>query len=243
MKHAHYFLLLSFGLMIFALVISPTGISYAVGPYPVTADTYTDRNYINTNHGSDPSLMLSATKILSCVETTYLWFKFLVPNPEATISNAILTVPLAAGSGVMDLELRTIADADFGWNENTLVWNGQPALLPTVLATSPNPAPGTDAVFLGTELANFLNNHKNQEVTLVVRANCAGTVGPAAARSVYTKEHSSGSGVELELRGPTAIQLQRFSAITLSNNRLFILSLALITVWLVIYIYRKKAVG
>lgn len=245
MKQILFFGTLALLIVLIVLAVSPAGISYAVGPYSVSADTYTDKNNINTTHGSDTNLLLSASNLAGCVETTYVWIKVQLPNPDAVINSAMLSVPLSAvGVGNFDMELRTIADVDFGWDEATLKWNGQPALT-ELLATVPNPTPGTEAVFLGSTLASYLNTHKGQEVTLVIRANCAGSISVASVRSIQAKEHAQGSDVQLNLYGPTAIKLQRFGLADDSGTSLslLILSLALGAIWLVIYIYRRKAVG
>jgi hypothetical protein len=184
----------------------------AVGPYGVVADTYTDVNSVNMNHGSDQTLLLSGTSAgACCTASTYVWLKFNVPDTTATISeNSQLSIPLLAGANVlMDLELRSSSNTS--WDENTLTWANQPALDAQVLAVATNPAPGSDALFSGSDMATYLNNHKGQVVTLVVMAHCP-NVGVAATRYLRAKEYTGGgSGIELILQGPTAVSLQSLS--------------------------------
>lgn len=205
--------------LVVMLVIAMGGAQVsAVGPYGVLADAYTDINNVNTNHGSDQTFLLSGTSAgASCTASTYVWLKFQVPDTGTTISeNSQLSIPLLPGANVlMDLELRSSSNTS--WDENTLTWSNQPALDAGVLAVATNPAPGSDALFSGLDMATYLNNHKGQVVTLVVLAHCP-NVGVAATRYLRAKEYTGGgSGVELILQGPTVVDLQSLSGSALEG--------------------------
>ncbi len=225
------------------LAAGSSKVTYAVGPYLPSADTYTDITNKTVNHGADGTLLLFASNLAGCVPSTYIWLKIPVPDTMDTISTAILAIPLlSSGAGDMDLELRTIADSDFGWDEGSLIWDGQPALTAIVLATASNPAPGTDAVFQGPALEEFLDAHKGQEVTLVVRANCSGTVSPVAGRAVSSKEASGVEGITLTLSGATAVSLTEMKATNIIDNSEFMggIAIGLSFLWLADALLRKK---
>lgn len=201
-------------LLIFVIVVILSTLMIADGlaqsPYAVTSDTYTDRIRPSETHGSDINLSLNATNLTSCVETTYVWFKFAIPSTGTQISTAELTLTFnPAGSGPMDLELHS---ADPSWDEQTLSWATQTGLVdPTVLATSTGNLGGS-TTFSGLDLVIFLNSNQGQTVSFVVFADCDGTVPSAGALAVASLENSNGSGISLSMFGPNALTISSLSA-------------------------------
>jgi hypothetical protein len=191
----------------------------AVGPYLPFADTYTNLNDEEpTNYGNEAFMQLSASNAAGCVPATYLWFKFNVPNPAVTIDYAELAVPFEDKGGADSLDMQLLASPVTNWVEkdpNGITWATQPDLQGApVLATAASAPPGADALFISSALASYLDGKKGQVVSLVVRANCAGSVGTSANRVIRTREHASGSGVELTMRngGPSNIRLLSFAS-------------------------------
>lgn len=198
----------------------------AANPYLPTGDTYTDITDPAANFGTQQYLLLSASTQAGCAEATYLWYKFDIPATSQTIGQADLHVTFDNfAAGTMDLELRSTADAS--WSETGLNWNNQPALDPTILAIVPNVTVNTSITFSGTTLADYLNSHQGQAVSLVIRPHCPNVVSPAADLVPHTKEHPSGSGVYLDLFTPNAVTVDRFTAAPLAgdNSLLFVGSL------------------
>lgn len=205
--------LLVAGMAAMMLALLPARSAVAVGPYSPSADTYTDQNNPDTNNGNDELLLLSATNTAEggCVETTYLWFKFDIPSTGTTIDNASLELVFeSTGSGTTDLELRSSADTS--WSETGLTWNNQPALEDDVLSTATGVTPGSTATFSDAPLATYLNARQGQTVSLVVRADCGGSVSTSASLELRSQEHTSGSGASLSLYGPTAVTLVSLTA-------------------------------
>lgn len=178
-------------------MLSAAGHVAADGPYPPAADTYTDRNNTAANHGSDQNLLLSATNLAGCVETTYLWLKFDIPSTGATIAEASSSLTFGVGAGTTDLELRSSADTS--WSEADLNWSNQPVLEPDVLATATGISPGSTATFTGAALATYLSARRGQTVSLVVLADCHGSVPPLVALALPGRENASGSAASLAL--------------------------------------------
>jgi hypothetical protein len=226
--------------MVMLVMAMGGGPAYAVGPYVVVADAYTDINNVNVNHGSDQTLMISGTSAgASCTASTYLWLKFEVPATSADIgADSQLSIPLLAGAGVlMDLELRSSGNTS--WDENTLTWSNQPALDAQVLAIATNPAPGSDALFSGAEMAVYLNSHKGEVVTLVVLAHCP-NVGVAATRYVRAREFTGGgSGIELVLYDPTVVRLQGLSGSTTEGPVGLPILIGIVSLIMMMYGWRK----
>jgi len=204
--------LISMTLLAGVLALGLSGNAAAQNPHLALADTYTDINSPAVNHGSDTSLLLSASNTAGCVPVTYLWYQFSIPAAAQTIGQATLYLAFEniGGGAALDMELRSSSDTT--WTESGLTWANQPALDPTVLATAPSVPPGSTATFSSTALANYLDAHKGQPVTLVVRANCSGTVAASANRGISTQENTSGSGAYLDLFVPTAVSLANFTA-------------------------------
>jgi hypothetical protein len=179
-----------------------------------TADTYTDLNSPNANYGNETGLLLSASNAAGCRETTYFWYKYTIPTyPQEITEATFFLVFFSVGSGTMDLELRSSLDTS--WIESgtgSLTWNNQEVLETTVLATSPSVPPGGTVQFSGELLANYLDTHQGQTITLVVRADCDGTVSTNPARAALTKENTSGSAASIEVYEPTAVSLISFTA-------------------------------
>ncbi len=182
--------------------------AYAVGPYTPLADTYTLLNDPNIIAGSELYLFLSASNLAGCVPTSYVWLKFQVPNPSATIATAILSVPIDPvypGDEPLDMELRSSSDTT--WQEASLNWANQPTLDPTVLATASSTVAPSDALFMGPTFADYLNSRKGQLVSLVVKANCNGNVSVSADRVIPARENTTWHKVELDLRSPSNVGL------------------------------------
>jgi hypothetical protein len=191
----------------------------AVGPILPIADTYININDADpTNVGAEAYMLLSASNTnAGCVPATYLWFRFDVPNPDVTIDYAELAVPFENLGGAASLDMQLLSSPVTNWVENGpngITWTSQPALDAQVLASAASVPPGADARFISSDLANYLEGKRGQVVTLVVRANCAGSVGTSANRVIRTREHASGSGVELTLRngGPNSVRLISFAS-------------------------------
>jgi hypothetical protein len=186
----------------------------ALNPYYPTADAYTDLNDTSFNSGMDTTLLLYASNAAGCIPTSYLWYKFSIPATASTIGDAYMYMRFTtAGSGTMDLMLGSSTDTS--WLENDpggITWDTQPVTDTLTLATAASVAPGGEIVFNSPNLTSYLNNHRGQTVSLVVRANCNGTVSINPTRNVNTKENGGGSGVRLELFNPTAIKLVSLTA-------------------------------
>jgi len=202
--------LLLAGVIVMVLTVAGGGNAGAVGPYAPTADTYTDINNQTANHGTEQNLLLSASNLESCVATTYLWFKFAIPSTGTTINTASLALTFGSGSGTADLEL--LSSADTSWSETGLTWSNQPALDSPALATATGATSGSTATFSSAALASYLNARQGQTVSLVVRANCSGSVSTSVALPLRSKENPSGSGASLALFGPTAVTLRSVTA-------------------------------
>jgi hypothetical protein len=183
----------------------------AQNPYYPTADAYTDLNDPTYNSGTDTVLQLTASNAAGCVPTSYLWYKFNIPVSSTTIGSANLYMRFtSAGSGTMDLMLGSSTDTS--WLESGITWDTQPVTDTLTLATAASVAPGGEVLFTGSTLASYLDARRGQTVSLVVRANCNGVVSIAPSRNVNTKENVGGSGVHLDLFGPTAIKLVTLTA-------------------------------
>jgi hypothetical protein len=187
----------SAGVLVAIVAILAGGNAVAQGAYVPSADTYTDLNAPDANHGADQHLLLSASNLAGCVETTYLWFKFDIPSAGSTIADASLALTLGPGAGTVDLELRSSADTS--WSETGLTWSNQPALDPNVLATAAGATPGSTATFRGAALTAYLNARQGQTVSLLVRADCDGVVSTSVALALQAREHPDGSGATLTL--------------------------------------------
>ncbi len=198
-------------LFIIVALMSAAG-GLAANPYLPAADTYTDQNNPSMVFGANTASLISASKTFeTCSTPIYVWYKFNVPSTTGTIGQAHLYITSLSGvfgSGTLDMELWSSADTS--WGEATLAWQNQPAL-DQQLATAASVAPGSTMDFTGSTLASYLEGHKGQAVTLVVRGDCDGTVSsPTAYRTFPTKESGS-SGAWLEIYGPTSIGLRNFS--------------------------------
>jgi len=210
--------LLLAGVLVTVLAVAGGGNAGAVGPYAPTADTYTDRNYQDDNYGSEQNLNLSASNPGTCVATTYLWFKFAIPSTGTTINTASLALTFGSGSGTADLEL--LSSADTSWSETGLTWSNQPALDSPALATATGATSGSTATFSSAALADYLNARQGQTVSLVVRANCSGSVSTSVALPLRARENPSGSGASLALFGPNAVTLRSVTAGSVSSGAL-----------------------
>jgi hypothetical protein len=82
--------LISITLLAGVLALGLSGNAAAQNPYLALADTYTDINSPAVNHGSDTSLLLSASNHAGCVPATYLWYQFSIPAIAQTIGQANL---------------------------------------------------------------------------------------------------------------------------------------------------------
>lgn len=229
-----------------AIVFGLAGGALAQNPHIAVADTYTDSNNVDMNFGTQGALLLSATRVdaSTCTATTYLWFKFTIPSTAQTIANATLNVTFfgSLGTGLLATELRSSADAT--WGETTLTWSNQPAFEATVLGTSPSVAPGGTAQYggSGSALATYLNNHKGQDVSLIVRADCSSTVDFYADRVVLTKE-SFNNGIGLDLFNPTAVGLLSFSGASSSFSPwslLLVTGLVLLALTVYLVLHRRE---
>jgi len=225
-------------LLILAILLLPIIGVTAAGPYTPTEDTYTDRNSPNDINGADENLLLSAsTAGSSCVEATYLWFEFAIPATGTTIAAAGLELTIGAtGSGSTDLEL--LGSTDISWSENSLAWSNQDAFVSslTEYATATGASKGSVITLESQALADFINTNQGQSVTLVVRADCDGTVSPSVALSVASLENQSGSGAQLLLQGPNAVTLQELGARSGENSQSITL-LARIIITLLAFIF------
>jgi hypothetical protein len=199
-------------LVVGVLILGSSGNVAAQNPHLTSADTYTDINNPTVNHGSDTLLLLSASNLAGCVPVTNLWYKFDIPDVPTTIgtANLYLTFETFGSSNTLDMELRSSADTT--WSETALTYSNQPAFEATVLATAASVPVGGTALFSSATLASYLNAHKGQTVSLIIRANCSDTVAVSANRGTRTKEHASGSGVYLDLFTPTAVSLADLTA-------------------------------
>jgi hypothetical protein len=195
-------------MLLFSLTLQ-TQSAYAVGPYNPIADAFTILSDPDMTFGTDPYLFLSASNADGCVPSSYVWFKFDVPNPTAAITFATLSVPVDLaydGDEDLDMELRSSAGTD--WDETTISWSNQPVLDAGVLATAPSTVAPNDALFTSPALAAYLNGKKGQTVSLVVKANCNGNVFIEATRLFAARENTlAPHKVELILQGPTQVQL------------------------------------
>ena len=189
--------ILSAGVLVVILAISAAGNVAAPGPYAPSADTYTDINAEDVNHGDDENLLLSASNLAGCVETTYLWFKFDVPSTGTTIDSASLALMFGPGAGTVDLELRSSANTS--WSETGLTWSNQPELDADVLATAADVTPGSTATLDSADFAAYLDARQGQTVSLVVRADCDGSVSTSVALALPSRENPGGSGASLTL--------------------------------------------
>lgn len=202
---------LSGALIILLLAALPFSGVLSAGPYAPTADTYTDSNNTGSNFGSDQSLLLAGDLFSGCTASTYLWFKFSIPNTGTTIGDADLDVTFgASGAGPADVEL--LGSTDATWGESTLNWSNQGTYVSglTSYATAAGANVGSTTTFTSPGLTSFLNTNQGQTVTLVVRADCNGTISNPTAISVTSLENPSGSGVSLSLRDPNAVTLLYF---------------------------------
>jgi hypothetical protein len=235
--------LISIVLVASMLALGISGIAVAQNPHLTLADTYTDINNPTVNHGSDTLLLLSATNAAGCVPVTYLWYQFSIPATAQTLgqANLYLAFENIGGGATLDMELRSSPDTT--WTESGLTWANQPALDPTILATALSVPRGSTATFSSTTLSNYLDAHKGQPVTLVVRANCSGTVAASANRGIRTKENASGSGVYLDLFTPTAVSLVDFTADSATLNPLGIVGIAaaVIAMMALLFFVRRRA--
>lgn len=228
-------------IIVMSLSLALNSSAAALNPYLPSADTYTDKTNPTYNSGNEQYLLLSASTQGGCAEATYLWYKFDIPATSQTIGQANLHVTFDNyAAGTMDLELRSAADAS--WTETGLNWNNQPALEPTILATVPNVTVNTSITFAGTELANYLDSHRGQAVSLVIRAHCPNVVAPSADLVPHTKEYASGSGVYLDLFTPTAVSLADLTGASTPLNSLgmAILGAAVIAVLVLLFFVRRR---
>lgn len=232
---------LSLGIFLLALaltIVVPIGV-LAAWPHLPLEDTFTDRNNVSATHGSDINLFLSASNPSgTCVDTTNLWYKFSVPATASTIgtANLILTFNVA-GSGTTDLEL--LGGTDTSWSETSLTWEDQAAILSglTSYARATGAQPGATVTLTDPDLSDFLTSHRGETVTLVVRADCTGTVGTLVALAVASKENANGSGTVMELYTPTAVAHRTLSANSISREAIWLNS-GLIVVCLLIMLFR-----
>jgi hypothetical protein len=111
-----------------------------------------------------------------------------------------------------------------------LTWSNQPALDSPALATATGATSGSTATFSSAALANYLNARQGQTVSLVVRANCSGSVSTSVALPLRTKENPSGSGASLALFGPTAVTLRSLTARSVGSAALPSLATGITTV-------------
>jgi len=223
------------------------GLAFGQSPHYTTADAYTTINYPDDNFGTEPYLMLAAsnTPDSGCVKTSFLWFKFNVPNPTTTISFATLSVPIDpiyAGNEALPMEVHSSSNTS--WTETGITYNNSKDHVDaTVLAISPSTPPGSDALFTSPELAAYLNAHKGQTVTLVVMANCAASPAPAtdAVRVVKALQHTDSSQVELLLQGPTAVEVKTLTARSPSLSTTIVsVSLLLSAIMLAIRLHKRQ---
>lgn len=207
-------------LMVGALVL---GIGFPAraqeGAHKPIADTYIHRSYPTSNFGNAIGLTLAASNQGSCVEASYLLFKFSIP--DTTITEASFYIQFAtAGTGSEQMDLELLSSADTGWVEGDgttgVTWNTQPALDMTtgVLDTSPSVDEGGLVEFNSPAFLSYLNDNPGY-ITLVVRADCPGvtTLPGGAIRGVYSRE-STETGAYLTMNGPTAVEVMNLSAST-----------------------------
>jgi hypothetical protein len=239
MKNIRFFLMITLVILLSSGYVIQN--ASAAERHLAIADTYTDLNETADNYGSEPYIQLSASNLAGCYPTSYLWFKFDVPELSETIGYAELVVPFSpyGDDGMMPLELRSSADVD--WGETTITWATQPALDSTVLATRASTPRGSDALFESDALAAYLNYHKGKTITLVLKADCSGAVSPSSTRTVVTKENPAGTNVELILRNDaTAVGLQSFTSHN-KNNSIAPITAALAGILFVLgLIYQEK---
>lgn len=201
------------------LLALPTQSVFAVGPYTPLADAFTLLNDPDINNGTENWLFLSASNADGCVPSSYVWFKFQVPDTSTTIRFATLSVPIDSiytGTESLDMELRSSSNTS--WEEDSIKWSNQPDLDDTVLATAPSTVAPNDALFSGTTFASYLNGKKGQIVSLVVKANCNGNVYIESTRVFPARENTSANKVELILQGPTNVNLVEMRAASNSWN-------------------------
>lgn len=189
--------LLAIGVVIAMLAPQVSANTAVSGPLLPAADSYTDVNAQDANHGEDQHLLLSASNLTSCVETTYLWFKFDVPSTGATITDASLNLTFGPGAGTVNLELRSSEDTS--WSEAGLSWSNQPTLDADALATTTSVTSGSTAELSSLGLAAYLNARQGQTVSLVVRADCEGSVSTSVALALQAREHPDGPAASLTL--------------------------------------------
>lgn len=222
----------------FLVILLSTGIFFDVladNPIFPAIDSYTDGSdpdeTWDMNFGNELFLQLGASNLAQCVPTTYLWYKFQIPSTTETIATANFSITFETIGATGDMDMELMGSSDNGWTETGITWRNQPALDIGQLATALSVPGGGTAVFSGSTLANHLNSRKGETVTLVVRANCAGTVSSQATRLSSSKENTNGSGAKLELFTPTAITLSAFSASShISSPWILLLSVGLLVI-------------
>lgn len=189
----------------------------ALEQYSPLQDAYTDATSPQSILGEAEWLWLKTISPhlntnLACNPQTYLWFQFAIPQTTKAIEEAVLSIPLEATGENLPMELELFGSPDITWSESSLHWDNQPALDSTPLALAGSTPPGSDILFFGATLAEYLTRHRGGVVSLVVRANCAGQTSPAAERMVRAREHTQSSGVELYYSYPSAITLTQAHA-------------------------------
>jgi hypothetical protein len=152
--------LISTTLLAGVLALGLSGNAAAQNPHLALADTYTDINSPAVNHGSDTSLLLSASNNAGCVPVTYLWYQFSIPATAQTIGQANLYLPFEniGGGATVDMELRSSSDTT--WTESLDV--GQSACPGSSSSGNCPERPARKQRRLAAALSNYLDAHKGQ---------------------------------------------------------------------------------
>lgn len=194
------------------------------GAHYMDADTYTHSGTANVdkNYGNNTSLLLAGGKSGPvCTETSFLWYKFDVPNTGRTIAEASFFLQFVFSNGlVMDMEL--LGSTDASWSVTTLTWNTQAPYEASLvsLGTAESVDVGT-AEFIDDPLnpliGPFLNANQGSTVTFVVHADCpGGDIGDGATRVTPGINESSPTpglgGAYILMEDPTAVELLDLNA-------------------------------
>jgi hypothetical protein len=198
------------------------------------ADTYTDDTNPDKAYGLDDYLFLRVDNGLvntsGCTASTYIWLKFAIPYTVKNIPAVVLSIPSEPDSDDNSMDLELFGSPDISWDESSLTWDNQPNNGLELITAAIGAPPGSDTLFWGSGLENYVNAHKGELVSFLVKADCDGSVSETAERIVRALQHSQGSGVELYYDYPAAVSMVKFTARSDLNDDRWFASLGLFLV-------------
>jgi hypothetical protein len=129
-----------------------------------------------------------------------------------------LSLPSEPDSDANTMELNLYGSQDVSWDEAILNWTNQPETGLELITQGWGAPPGSDTLFFGPALENYVNTHKGGLVSFLIKADCEGSVAETAERVVRARQHVAGSGVELYYDYPSSVTLEGLIARPSGNN-------------------------